>query len=137
MDIPEQIMASLSLGSWWFLHKEHRAPFGNMSRKRKDTGKLNRMTDFFHQPHRLHTQDGDGKHADKEHGRSSGHSDNTKCFPFHKHKPHQGHNYLSSSSTSSPVKANLQKAITEGDREDIETSLNDSREIQDSRIRIS
>lgn len=35
------------------------------------------------------------------------------------------------------LKQNLQKAITEGDREDIETSLNDSREIQDSRIRIS
>lgn len=82
--------------------------------------------DFVQQPRHVQNLDGTGKHRDREHGRLSS------------HQPHNSQKGLnsksqSSSSSSSPVKAkqqHIQRKDTE--EEEIDTSLNDTRELQDS-----
>lgn len=114
-DILEQIPTSLSLVSQCFLSPDLRKHRGNMSRKRKDSGKIGRMTDFLIQPCCTYSQNGASKHADTAYSSHTRQGEITQQYTSHKHKPHRDQisHSQSSSSSSSPVKVkqqNMEKA---------------------------
>lgn len=94
------------------------------------------MTDFYTLPRRTQAQDGAGKHNGGERGKlSSYNNSNTQRSILHPHKGYKGEytNSQTSSSSSSPVKAKQQHL--QGNNmaeEETDTSLNDTRELQDS-----